>query len=98
LQGFSYKNYNQYTNTMKKYKVVLEIQVQEDTPLKASKKVQDWLQDPDTNWQYYVQEDENGSPIYSVDLDEADEDAVLISSLIILNIIIIFLNINTVTK
>lgn len=62
---------------MKNFRVVLEIEVQEETPLEAAKLVQKYLQEPNSDWQFYVQEDENGSPIHSIDLEECNEDAVL---------------------
>jgi len=58
------------------YKVVLEIEVEADTPLEAAKTVQSWQQ-TDT-FQYYTQ-DPTGH-IHSVDLTEPDEDAVLETS------------------
>ena len=61
---------------MKNFRVVLEIQVDANTPLDAAKKLQDWLHESDSNWQYYVQEDNDGT-IHSIDLNETDEDAVL---------------------
>jgi hypothetical protein len=56
------------------YKVVLEISVSAKDPLDAAKKVEDWIRE-DGGFQYYVQ-DEN-EKIYSVDLGEEDDDAVL---------------------
>ena len=61
---------------MKTHRVVFEIEVQEETPLESAKKVQEWLQDPNSNWQFYVQEDD-GSTILSIDLDEHESCAVL---------------------
>jgi len=60
---------------MTHYKVTLEIEVNADSPLEAAKTVQGWLRSDD--YQYYVQEDEVDGKIVSVDLTEADEDAVL---------------------
>jgi hypothetical protein len=57
------------------YKVVWEIgDVIATTPLQAAKTAQDWLRKD--NWQYYIQ-DVKTKEIFSVDLDEEDEDAVL---------------------
>ena len=61
---------------MKTFRVVFEIEVQAETPLEAAKEVQDWLQNPNDNWQFYVQEDDD-STIYSIDLDEDESCAVL---------------------
>ena len=48
------------------------------SPLEAAKKVQNWLQNENDNWQYYVQEtNRKNAKIVSVDLDENDESAVL---------------------
>lgn len=63
------------------YKVSLEIEIDADCPLNAAKLVNDMLDnhltDPEaTGWQYYVQE-EDSTEVFSVDLDEEDEDAVL---------------------
>lgn len=58
---------------MATYKLVLEIEVVEaDSPLEAAKTVQDWLRDKDTNWQFYVQQN-NRKEVYSVDLTETHE-------------------------
>lgn len=60
------------------YKVVFEIQVSAESPLEAAKTVQDWIKEPGDSWAFIVQrDDENQNPIYSVDLNEYDEDAVL---------------------
>ena len=62
------------------YKVVFEIETDdnngEQSPLEAAKMVQQWLQERGNDWQYYVQ-DEYTDEIFSVDLSEEDEDAVL---------------------
>jgi len=63
---------------MKNYKVVFEIEINAASPLEAAKKVQNWLQNENDNWQYYVQEtNRKNAKIVSVDLDENDESAVL---------------------
>ena len=58
------------------YKVVWEIEIDADTPLAAAKEAQKWLQDKQSDWQFYVQED-GTHELFSVDLQEEDEDAVL---------------------
>jgi len=62
---------------MPHYKVVLEIEVDAENPLEASKTVQRWVKEDESNFQYYVQEDEPSAEIVSVDLTEADADAIL---------------------
>jgi hypothetical protein len=61
---------------MKSFKVSFEIDVSAETPLEAAKIVQNYLQDPDEDWQFFVQ-DEQTDEIFSVDLGETDDDAVL---------------------
>jgi hypothetical protein len=61
---------------MANFKVVWEIEIEALTPLEAAKKSQEWMREPETNWQFYVQKDGN-KIVYSVDLDEEEEDAVL---------------------
>lgn len=61
---------------MRTFKVVFEIEVDEENPLAAAQTVEGWLQDKNKNWQYYVQ-DEFTKKVTSVDLSEEDEDAVL---------------------
>ena len=58
------------------FKVTHEINVEAKNPLEAAKKVQEWMDDADQKWQFYVQK-ENGKKIYSVDLNESNSDAVL---------------------
>ncbi len=60
---------------MATFKIVVEIEMDETTPLAAAQTVQEWLRNPNTEWQYYVQGEDQ--KIHSVDLSEADEDAVL---------------------
>ena len=60
---------------MATYSVVFEIEVDGENPLEATKTVRDWLRNPHTDWQFYVQGDDQ--KIHSVDLSEPDEDAVL---------------------
>ena len=64
---------------MQTFSVVAEFEVPAENALEAAKTIQKWL-DEGTNtnggWQYYVQGDED-KKVYSVDLDEEDDDAVL---------------------
>jgi len=60
---------------MANYKVVLEIEIDANSPLEAAQKTQDWIREPDTDWQYYVQHTAS-EDTFSVDLSEEDEDAV----------------------
>jgi hypothetical protein len=58
------------------YKVVYEIEIEADSPLEAAKQVAEWLKENDTSSMFYVQaEDDN--KVFSIDLEEEDEDAVL---------------------
>lgn len=57
---------------MATYKVVLEIEVDADTPLEAAKTTQNWIQDPDFSWQYYIQE-EGAKKIHVIDLLNNEE-------------------------
>ena len=53
------------------YKVVLEIEIDAKSPIDAAEKVQEWLDEGNTKWQYYVQKDsKEDSTIYSIDLSE----------------------------
>jgi hypothetical protein len=61
---------------MAKFKVVHEIEVEANSPLQAAKTIQEWMDDADQKWQFYVQR-ENGKKVYSVDLSEDDSVAVL---------------------
>ena len=56
-----------------KYKVVLEIELEAESPLEAVKEVNNWVKD--SSLQYYAQGSDN--KIFSVDLSEEEEDAVL---------------------
>ena len=70
---------------MATYKVVWEIELDAETPLEAAKTALDWIKDGNDSCnncnQFTVQEDDYNTkkelPIYSVDLQEEDEDAVL---------------------
>ena len=57
--------------------VVFEIGVTADTPLEAAKIVQKMIQNQNCNWQYYIQ-NEDTQEIFSVDLDEDDENATIL--------------------
>jgi hypothetical protein len=61
---------------MPNFKISLEIELDANSPLEAAKLFESWVQERGTNWQYYVQNDETNE-IFSVDLQEEDEDAVL---------------------
>jgi hypothetical protein len=61
---------------MKNYKVVYEIEVEAKNPLEAAKQVSEWLKENDTSSMFYVQE-EDSTNVFSIDLEEEDEDAVL---------------------
>ena len=62
---------------MAQFKVVWEIQLEADSPLEAAKLAQEIQQDKNSSaTMYYVQEDEK-KEVFSVDLLEDDEDAVL---------------------
>lgn len=50
-------------------RVVYEIEVDVETNIEAAMTVQDWLQNPNNNWQFYVQDVDSGK-IVSIDLDE----------------------------
>ena len=51
--------------------------MQADSPLEAAKEIQSWLDAADNKWQYYVQPCDKSEKVFSVDLQEDDEDAVL---------------------
>lgn len=61
---------------MTNFKIALEIEIEAETALEAAKILHSWEQDPGNEWQYYVQNTETDE-IFSVDLSEEDEDAVL---------------------
>ena len=64
---------------MKTYKVVWEMELNAENPLEAAKTALKWIEessDESGAHQFYVQ-DERGS-LFSVDLDEYEEDAVLL--------------------
>jgi len=61
---------------MAKFKVVHEIEVEAENHLKAAKTIQEWMDDADQKWQFYVQE-EGSKIVKSVDLQEDDSVAVL---------------------
>lgn len=63
-------------NNMKQYRVVMEIQIQAETPVEAAKTFEKWVKEG-SRFIYYVQEDdEEVKEIVSVDLLEDDENAV----------------------
>ena len=61
---------------MATFKVVHEIEVEAKNALQAAKTVQEWMDDADTKWQFYVQK-QGSKKIESVDLSEDDSAAVL---------------------
>jgi hypothetical protein len=61
---------------MARFKVVFEIDVEAKNHLAAAKEIQDWLNQGDTKWQFYVQK-EGSKKVKSVDLSENDSVAVL---------------------
>ena len=66
------ENIKAWEQSMKKptiKRVVFEIEINAETNIEAAKIVQDWLRNPNDNWQFYVQ-DEDTKKIVSVDLDE----------------------------
>jgi hypothetical protein len=74
------ENVLDYNKSMKKtitHRVVLEIEVEAESPLEAAKEIQKWLQNPKSDWQFYVQPCDKSEDVFSVDLTEEDEDAVL---------------------
>jgi len=58
---------------MTEYKIVLELELSADSPLEAAKTAQEWEKNSDL--QYYVQDSKE--VVFSVDLSESDEDAVI---------------------
>lgn len=58
------------------YNISFEINYPAESPLDAAKQLQALLEAQSNDWQYYVQNDET-KEIFSVDLQEDDEDAVL---------------------
>ena len=59
---------------MTTYRISWEIELDAETPLEAAHIAQDLLREDD--WQFYVQ-DSKTNKIFSVDLQEEDENAVL---------------------
>jgi hypothetical protein len=62
---------------MANFKIVWDIELEAENPLEAAKKAQEWLKENDTNWSFYVQNDRSDE-IFSVDLADDDENAVLL--------------------
>lgn len=54
---------------VKEYKVVLEIEIGAESPVEAAEKVQEWIQDKDSAWAFYVQSYSDDT-VYSIDLAE----------------------------
>lgn len=61
---------------VKPYKVVLEIEIYANSPLQAAEMVEEWIQEPGSHWQYYVQSYDDDQ-VYSIDLEEDDINKVL---------------------
>lgn len=61
---------------VKPYKVVLEIEINANSPLQAAEIVEEWIQELGSHWQYYVQSYDDDQ-IYSIDLEEDDINKVL---------------------
>ena len=59
---------------MKNFNISLELSLSAENPLEAAKLAQDLIRED--NWIFAVQDDET-KEIFTVDLDEEDEDAVL---------------------
>jgi len=61
---------------MATHRVVIEIEVDAENNFEAAQTVRDWLRNPYTEWQFYVQNAES-KEVTSIDFTEADEDAEL---------------------
>jgi hypothetical protein len=59
---------------MKNFNISLELSLSAENPLEAAKLAQEQIRED--NWIFYVQNDKT-KEVWSVDLDEEDEDAVL---------------------
>lgn len=62
---------------MATFKISWEIEIDAETPLEAAKEAQKWMRAKGAEWQFYVQE-EHDQDIFSVDLAEEDDNAVLL--------------------
>lgn len=62
---------------MATFKISWEIEIDAETPLEAAKEAQKWMKAKGSEWQFYVQE-EHDQDIFSVDLAEEDDNAVLL--------------------
>lgn len=60
---------------MKSYKICLEIELDAEDPLDAAEILEDWMSN-NPRFQYYIQDIEDDT-LYSVDLSEPEEDAVI---------------------
>jgi len=60
---------------MAKYKLSFEINEEGNSPLEVAKQVQKMIKEGG-DYQWYVQDEDTGE-VFSVDLEEEDEDAVL---------------------
>lgn len=62
---------------MSEYKVVLEIEIEAESPIEAVKEIQEWLDEGNTKWQYYIQKDsKKDDTVYSIDLSEEVDDQI----------------------
>lgn len=59
----------------KDFNISLEINLSAKTPLEAAKQLEKMLEEQAKGWQFYVQE-AGQKEIFSVDLEESDEDAI----------------------
>lgn len=54
---------------MSTYKVILELELESESPLEAAELAQEWIQDKDSLWTFYVQGYKDDT-VYSIDLAE----------------------------
>lgn len=62
---------------MAEFKVSFETTIEAPDPISAAKLVQEWRQNPENLWQYYVQNTKT-KDIFSIDLEESKEDVLQI--------------------
>lgn len=77
VEDMGYTDPDREPVSSKSYKVSWEIEVDADSPLEAAKEAQRWMQAKGDSWQFYVQKNGHNEPIFSVDLQEEDKDAVI---------------------
>jgi len=61
---------------MANFRVIFNIDVEVSNPLDAAKKAENLIKEKGEHFQYYVQ-NEKTSEVFSIDLTDSDEDAVL---------------------